>query len=57
LVLKEIVNVAAGCDQWRILVNTAMIARFTSQVSDISDQLGDLKLLQKDPVKCIPFMQ
>jgi hypothetical protein len=57
LVLKEIVDVAVDCDQWRILLKGAVIARVTSQVGDISDQLDDYKLLQKGPVRCILFMQ
>jgi hypothetical protein len=57
LVLKEIVGVAAGCCQWKVLLNTAVIARVTSQVGDISDQLGAYKLLQKGPARCILFMQ
>ena len=57
LVRKEAVNDAADCGQWRILLNTTVIARVTSQVGDISDQLGDYKLLQKGPVRCILVMQ
>lgn len=57
LVLKERFNVAAGCDQWRTLLNMSIIARVTSQVGDISDQLGNYKLLQKGPVSCNLFMQ
>ena len=57
LVLKETVNVTAGCDQWRTFLNTSVIARVTSQVGDISDHLGDYKLLQKGPVRCNLFMQ
>ena len=42
-------------------MNTVMIARVTSQVGDISDQLDGYKLLQKGPVrqtfKCVLFNQ
>jgi hypothetical protein len=55
--LIEIVDVAVDCDQWRILLKKAVIARVTSQVGDISDQLGDYILLHKGPVRCILLMQ